>query len=427
LDKLVVTGGAKLDGSIRASGSKNATLAVMAGTLLAKGETILWNVPKIGDIYTMAEMLRCLGARVEFVGDHGVLIDATVLTSTDAPHQLVKKMRASFSVLGPLLARCGRARVAEPGGCDIGARPIDFHLKGLHALGTLINREGGFVEAEADVLHGAEVYLDFPSAGATQHIMTAAALADGTTTIHNCAMEPEIVCLADILTAMGARVHGAGTTTISVEGVTELHGVEFDVIPDRMEVGTFALAGVITGGDIRVEGVVPIHLEPFVLKLRETGALVEFDGSTMRVRANSRPMATDIVTLPHPGFPTDMQQPFASLLSVAQGTSVITENVYERRFKYIGELNRMGADIKQEGRTAVVKGVDHLTAAPVVASDLRAGAALIVAGLAANGDTEITGVEHIDRGYENLVDKMVELGAQVARLEAEREGTLTGV
>lgn len=427
MDELLIVGGTRLEGRIRASGSKNATLALMAGSLLAKGETVLKNIPRIGDIYTMVDMLRCLGVRVEIDGDNTVLIDATEVSANEAPYDLVKKMRASFSVLGPLLARTGHAKVAVPGGCDIGARPIDFHVKGLHALGALINTEHGFVEAESDRLRGAELYLDFPSAGATQHIMTAAALAEGTTIIHNCAAEPEVVSLADMLLAMGARIEGAGTTTVRVEGVTELRGVEYEVIPDRMEAGTFAVAAAITQGDVKIDNVIPAHVEPFVLKLRETGTLVSFDGSSMRVRSNSRSMPTDIVTMPHPGFPTDMQQPFVSLLSLGQGTSVVTENVYERRFKYISELNRMGADIKQEGRTAVVKGTDHLLAAPVTATDLRAGAALVVAALVARGETKISGLEHIDRGYEHLVDKLSSLGAQVIRLHSEREGTLISV
>lgn len=427
MDKLLIDGGARLQGRIRTSGSKNATLAAMAGALLAKGETILRNAPMIGDILTMVEMLRCLGVRVEIDGDNAILIDATELTRQEAPYELVKKMRASFSVLGPILARSGYAKVAVPGGCDIGVRPIDFHVKGLHALGALINTEHGYVEAEAEQLNGAEVYLDFPSAGATQHIMTAAALAEGVTVIHNCAAEPEVVCLANMLVKMGAKIEGAGTTMIRIEGVKELRGVEYEMISDRMEAGTFALASVVTQGDVRIDNVAPAHVESFILKLRETGALVTFDGYSMRVRANARPMAADIVTMPHPGFPTDMQQPFVALLSLAQGTSIITENVYERRFKYVAELNRMGADIKQEGRTAVVKGVDHLMAAPVVATDLRAGAALVIAALSAQGQTEITGIEHLDRGYESITDKLTTLGAQVTRQHIEKEGTLISV
>jgi UDP-N-acetylglucosamine 1-carboxyvinyltransferase len=421
LDKLYVTGGKKLEGAVRASGSKNGTLALMAASLLAKGQTILRDVPKIGDIYTMIDMLRALGTRIEINGGDTVIIDATDITSTEAPYELVKKMRASFTVLGPLLARKGYARVAMPGGCDIGARPIDFHVKGIAALGALVNTEHGYVEAEAEKLIGTEVYLDFPSAGATQHIMTAACLAEGVTIIQNCAAEPEIQDLAMFLTKMGARIEGAGTTTIRVEGVKELRGVEHTVIPDRMEAGSFAVAAAITKGDITVDNICRSHMEPFVSKLRETGAIVEFTDRRMRVRADSRPLATDVVTMPHPGFPTDMQQPFVALLALAQGTSVVTENVYERRFRYVNELCRMGADIKQEGRSAVIKGVEKLTGAPVTSTDLRAGAALVCAAMAAEGVSEITGIEHIDRGYENLVDKFHLLGGQIIRVETERK------
>lgn len=422
MDKLFITGGTPLRGTIRASGSKNGTLAIMAASLLAKGKTVLSNVPKIGDIYTMVEMLRSLGAECEINGGD-VSIDATELVSAEAPYDLVKKMRASFTVLGPLLARKGYAKVAMPGGCDIGARPIDFHVKGIQALGAHIETEHGFVEAEADKLYGAEVYLDFPSAGATQHIMTAACLAEGVTLIQNAAMEPEIVNLASYLTAMGAKIEGAGTTTVRVEGVKELIATKHYIIPDRMEAGTFAVAAAMTQGDVKIEGVCPKHMEPSILKLRETGAVVTVGEDWMRVRANSRPLATDIVTMPHPGFPTDMQQPFVALLSVAQGTSIVTENVYERRFRYINELQRMGADIKQDGRTAIVKGVDKLTGAQVTATDLRAGAAMIIAALGAEGESEISGLEHIDRGYERLIDKLHRLGAEAVRADSERKGS----
>lgn len=422
MDKLYVNGGVPLRGTIKASGSKNGTLAIMAAALLGKGRTILHNVPKIGDIYTMIEMLRSLGAHCEINDDNTVVIDATELQSTEAPYDLVKKMRASFTVLGPLLARKGYAKVAMPGGCDIGARPIDFHVKGIQALGAHVETDHGYVEAEADKLQGAEVYLDFPSAGATQHIMTAATLAEGMTVIQNAAIEPEIVNLAKYLIAMGARIEGAGTTTVVVEGIDELIACEHEIIADRMEAGTYAVAAAMTQGDVRIERVATKHMEPFLLKLRETGAVVSANHSAIRVRANARPMPTDIVTMPHPGFPTDMQQPFVALLSVAEGTSVVTENVYERRFRYISELQRMGADIKQDGRTAIVKGVERLTGAPVTATDLRAGAALIVAALGADGDSEISGVEHIDRGYEYLVEKLRTLGAEIVRADSERKG-----
>jgi UDP-N-acetylglucosamine 1-carboxyvinyltransferase len=422
LDKMFVNGGTPLNGTITASGSKNSTLAIMAAALLAKGRTVLTNVPRIGDIYTMVEMLRSLGAKCEINGSSTVTIDATELLSDEAPYELVRKMRASFNVLGPLVARLGHARVAMPGGCDIGARPIDFHVKGIQALGAIINTDHGFVEAEAERLHGTEVYLDFPSAGATQHIMTAACLAQGVTVIQNAAMEPEIADLGVFLTGMGAKIEGAGTTTVTIEGVKELRAVNHEIIPDRMEAGTFAVAAAITQGDVRIERIVLKHMEPFLLKLREAGAVVTADETWIRIRANARPLATDVVTMPHPGFPTDMQQPFAALLAVAQGTSIVTENVYERRFKYIGELHRMGADIKQDGRTAIIKGVEKLTGAQVSSSDLRAGAALVVAALAADGQSEISGIEHIDRGYECLVEKLSTLGAAVSREGTESRG-----
>lgn len=421
MTKLLLTGGARLQGTIVSSGSKNGTLAIMAGALLGKGETILHNVPSIGDVHTMMEVLKQLGVRCEFLKPGIVCIDATDIKSTEAPYELVNKMRASFNVLGPLIARKGYAKVAMPGGCDIGARPIDFHVKGIQTLGAHVNIDHGFVEAECGHLHGAQIYLNFPSAGATQHIMTVAALSDGQTIIHNAAAEPEIIELGAFLNKMGAKIEGAGTTTVHVEGVKELHGTEFTVPPDRMEAGTFAAAAVITQGDVRIENIRPDHVEPFIMKLQEIGAVVDVYDTYMRVRANARPMATKIMTMPHPGFPTDLQQPFAALLSVADGTSVITENVYERRFKYVSELIRMGADIKQEGRTAVINGVPKLAGAQVVASDLRAGAALVIAALAAEGQSEITGVEHIIRGYENLVEKLTSLGAQICALPNEQE------
>jgi UDP-N-acetylglucosamine 1-carboxyvinyltransferase len=403
------------------SGSKNGTLAVMAGALLGKGETILNNVPSIGDVHTMMEVLRALGVKCEWLRGSSIVIDASDIRETEAPYELVKRMRASFNVLGSVLARKGYARVAMPGGCDIGARPIDFHVKGIQSLGALINMEHGFVEAQCEKLQGAEVYLNFPSAGATHHIMTTACLAQGMTTIHNAAVEPEVIELAAFLNAMGAKVKGAGTTTVSVEGVRELTGTRFDLAPDRMEAGTFAVAAVITQGDVRIENVRPADIEPFVLKLREVGAVVETRGQTMRVRCNARPMATDIMTMPHPGFPTDLQQPFAAMLATADGTSVVTENVYERRFRYANELVRMGADIRQEGRSAIIRGVPRLMGAQITASDLRAGAALVCAALAAEGQSEISGLEHIDRGYENMVQKFKSLGAQVNETSQEEE------
>lgn len=421
MEKLLLTGGARLHGTVTISGSKNGGLAIMASALLGKGETILDNVPRIGDVLTMVEMLRSLGVRCEFLEESRLLIDATDIECTEAPYELVKRMRASFNVLGPMLARKGYAKVAVPGGCDIGARPIDFHVKGIQSLGAVINMEHGFVEAEAEDLVGTEIYLNFPSAGATQHIMSTASLAKGVTTIHNAAAEPEVVELALFLNKMGARVFGAGTATVIIEGVKELTGTTFVLPPDRMEAGTFAVAAVATQGDVRIENVRPVDVEPFILKLREVGAVVEMRNSTMRVRCNARPMATDIVTMPHPGFPTDMQQPFAAMLCIADGTSVVTENVYERRFRYVNELVRMGADIKQEGRSAIIRGVPKLMGAQVTASDLRAGAALVVAALVAEGQSEISGIEHIERGYHDLVPKLKGLGAQMSDVPSSQE------
>lgn len=421
LKKLLLTGGARLNGTVEIGGSKNGCLAIMAGALLGKGETVLRGVPSIGDVHTMIEVLRALGVKCEMEAQGLLRIDATEISKTEAPYELVKKMRASFSVLGPVLARKGYAKVPMPGGCDIGARPIDFHVKGIQALGAIINIDHGFVEAEAEQLIGTQIYLNFPSAGATQHIMTTACLAKGVTTIYNAAAEPEVVALAAFLNRMGAKIEGAGTTTVRIEGVEELRGTEFAMIPDRMEAGTFAVAATITRGDVRIENIVPEDVEPFVLKLREVGAIVDVYDSAMRVRCNERPIATDIMTMPHPGFPTDLQQPFTAMLSIAQGTSLVTENVYERRFKYINELIRMGADIKQEGRTAVINGVPKLTGAQVAATDLRAGAALVCAALAAEGQSEVSGLEHIERGYEDLVGKLRSLGANINLVTDEQE------
>jgi len=420
LEKIYVVGGNRLEGEVNISGSKNGTLALMAAALLAKGTTVLENVPHIGDINTMVEMLRELGVPTRIIGNN-VEIDATEIRTSEAPYELVKKMRASFCVLGPLLARLGYAKVPMPGGCDIGARPVDFHIKGLQALGAEVTMEHGYVTAKASGLKGAKIHLDFPSAGATQHLMTAACLADGVTQIINAALEPEVVDLAHMLNAMGAKVTGAGTSTIQVEGVRELHGVVHRVLPDRMEAGTFAIAAAITLGDVVLRGAQPEHCSPVFKKLQEAGVIVEEGTDVARVKCTRRPLAVDIKTMPHPGFPTDMQQPFGALLTIAEGTSVISENVYEQRFRYVAELQRMGANIVVQGRTAIIKGVSKLTGAQVSATDLRAGAALIIAGLAAEGRTEISGVEHIDRGYERIEAKLTSLGAEIKRVYTEPE------
>jgi UDP-N-acetylglucosamine 1-carboxyvinyltransferase len=363
----------------------------------------------------MVELLNKLGAATRFVEEHTVTIDAAGIYSLEAPYDLVRKMRASFSVLGPLLARFGFARVPVPGGCDIGTRPVNFHIEGLKKLGAQIHVEHGVYTAEAKKLTGANIYLDFPSAGATQHLMTAACLAEGVTVIENCAAEPEVVDLANFLNSLGAQVSGAGTTTITVRGVHRLHGGTYSVISDRMEAGTYAIAAAITRGDIVIENASEDTMRPVVNKLAEAGIRVVDLGDGLRVSSDDRPKAVNIKTAPHPGFPTDMQQPFAALLAVANGTSVITENVYESRFRYVNELVRMGADISVEGRTAVIHGVECLTGAEVSATDLRAGAALVCAGLVAEGETEIAEIHHIDRGYEDLVGKLRSLGADISR------------
>ncbi len=419
MDKIYVQGGRRLQGRVRASGSKNATLAIMAGAALADGKVTLYNIPQISDTQTMAEILNSLGANTRWLDATSVEIDASNVLWLEPPYELVRKMRASFCVLGPLVARFGFARVPVPGGCDIGARPVNFHLEGLRRLGAQIHVEHGVYTAEAKKLRGASIYLDFQSAGATQHLMTAACLAEGTTTIENCAAEPEVVDLANFINALGGRVEGAGTPTITVHGVDRLNGGEYSVIPDRMEAGTFAIAAAITGGDVFIEDAVPDHMRPVTNKLLDAGVDVTEHADGMRVCRAGRLLATDIKTAPHPGFPTDMQQPFAALLSVARGTSVVTETVYESRFRYVNEMNRMGAQIKVEGRTAIIEGVPRLTGAPVTATDLRAGATLVCAAMSAEGESEISGLEHIDRGYENLVGKFQELGACIQR---SREG-----
>ncbi|MCC6442212.1 MAG: UDP-N-acetylglucosamine 1-carboxyvinyltransferase [Armatimonadetes bacterium] len=422
MDKIIVTGGCRLEGTVPISGSKNSTLAIMAGALLARGKIVLRNVPRVGDVYTMVEMLRYLGATVEINGCDVVTIDATYLNNREAPYELVKKMRASFWVLGSTLARTGYARVALPGGCDIGARPVDFHIKGIQQLGAQVSLEHGFVEATASQLRGSDIYFDFPSVGATAHLMITASLARGITTIENAAQEPEIVDLARFLNALGARIQGMGTKHLQIEGVDELYGNEYTIIPDRMEAGTFAIAAMATGGDIFLRNAFWEDMQPVLSKLEEAGTSISLEWNGIRVEGPDRPHATDIKTMPHPGFPTDMQQPMTALLSVADGTSIINETLYESRFKYAQELARMGADIKIEGRSAIIKGVPRLTGAPVVASDLRAGAALVIAGLMAEGETEIASFHHVDRGYERLEEKLCALGAQTQRFQEWVEG-----
>jgi UDP-N-acetylglucosamine 1-carboxyvinyltransferase len=433
LDRISITGGVPLSGTVRVSGSKNSSLGIMAASLLARGRTVLHNVPRIGDIFTMADMLQRIGAEVSIGASGTVTIDATEFSVDEAPYDLVKRMRASFSVLGPMLARLGSARVPLPGGCDIGARPVDFHVKGLQALGARVAIDHGFVDAEVDELIGNPIYLDFPSVGATTHLMTAAALARGVTTIENAASEPEVVDLAAFLQQMGGRIEGAGTNKIVIEGAEELRGTEYTIIPDRLEAGTYALATAVTGGSIAIEGVIEEHLHPVLSKLHEAGlgaACVSENPTKPGVLKvwGDRPLrAVDVLAMPHPGFPTDLQQPLAACLCLAEGTSVITDHVFERRFNYVGELKRMGADIRVEGRSAIIRGVERLSGAEVHACDLRAGAALVVAALGADGESTITGLEHLDRGYDSLVDKLGTLGAHVERFSQKRRGAKLAV
>jgi len=419
LERIIITGDVPLQGEVCVSGSKNAALAIMAGAVLASEPVILHNLPRITDIYTMMAMLRRLGTVVEFIHPRSLLIDASHISHLEAPHNLVTRMRASFSVTGPLVARFGFAKVPLPGGCDIGARPVDFHIKGLRLLGARVEMDGDFVTAEAARLRGNTIYLDYPSAGATQHLMTAAVLAEGTTVIENAAEEPEVVDLANFLITLGARIEGHGTRRITIEGVSRLCGGEYTIIPDRLEAGTYAIAAAMTRGKVRIVNANADHMMPVLLKLQEAGVQIETDEAGVRVQLQTPPKAVNIKTMPHPGFPTDMQQPMTALLCVAEGVSIVTETVYERRFRYVQELRKMGADIVQENRTAVVRGVEKLRGAVVEATDLRAGAALVIAGLGAEGETIVEEIHHIDRGYENLVEKLQALGAQIARLSQE--------
>ncbi len=415
MDKILIRGGLPLHGAVQIGGSKNDTVAIMAAALLIPGKTVLHNVPRIKDVYTLSKIFCHLGAATSFREDGALEIDATNLTTSETPHELVRQMRASFNMLGALLNRFDTASVAMPGGCDIGARPVNFHIRGLEQLGCKLNLEHGIYTGHVSRFHGADVTLEFPSAGATQHLMIAASRATGTTVIENCAAEPEIIDLAMFLIACGARIEGAGTSRIVIDGVDELHPAEFTVIPDRLQAGTFAIAAAITGGDILIKNAVVDHLRPVISKLEEAGVDVTHTPDGFRVRRTGKILPVDIRTMPHPGFPTDMQQPFASLLCLADGVSMITETVYESRFRYTTELARMGADIRVEDRTAIIRGSERLTGAPVTCTDLRGGAAVVVAGLAAEGETEIDGLGHLDRGYEGIVTHLQNLGADVTR------------
>lgn len=418
MGKIVVTGGTPLTGEVVISGSKNAVLPIIAASLLAEdGQSTINDVPFLADVSTICEVLARLGAKVESA-QATLKIDCTDISSNgETPYEYMRRMRASFLVLGPLLARVGRAKLSVPGGCAIGTRPIDLHLKGMGALGAEIISVHGTIEARASQLTGAKVYLDFPSVGATENIMMAATLAKGVTVIENVAEEPEIVDLANFLNAMGARITGAGTKVIRIEGVKSLHGTTHTVIPDRIEAGTYMVAAAASGGNVLITNVILNHLNPMIAKLKEAGMEVQEENGGLRVFCPDGIKAADIKTMPYPGFPTDMQPQMMAFMTRSNGTSVITETVFENRFMHVAELKRMGADVKIEGHSAIVRGVKHLTGAKVKATDLRAGAALVVAGLMAEGQTEISCIHHVDRGYENIVGKLQALGANIRRVE----------
>jgi UDP-N-acetylglucosamine 1-carboxyvinyltransferase len=421
MDRLLVTGGTALEGTVPISGAKNSALKLLAASLLADGRTTIHNVPRIQDCTTMVEVLEHLGAGVTW-DDGTVAIDTARVEPLETPYDLVSQMRASILVLGPLLARFGHARVAMPGGCNIGSRKIDLHIKGLERMGAEFSSSHGYLEGKVSDLRGAVISLDFPSVGATENVMMAGVAARGTTVIENAAREPELSDLADFLMAMGARIDGVGTPTIEIEGVDAFAPIEHTVIPDRIEAGTFAIAACATGGSVTLGGARGDHMDLVFSKLTDAGARIATTPEGVAVSMPERALAVDLVTLPYPGFPTDLQPQMMALLATADGTSIVTENVFESRFMFVDELNRMGADIRTEGHHAVIRGVDWLSAAPVRALDIRAGAAMVIAALSADGETEITDLSHLDRGYERFEDKLLALGADVRR---EREPSLT--
>ncbi|OGB87376.1 UDP-N-acetylglucosamine 1-carboxyvinyltransferase [candidate division WOR-1 bacterium RIFCSPLOWO2_02_FULL_46_20] len=416
--KILINGNKRLEGEVQISGAKNAALAILAATILVPGKITIRNVPNLLDVITFIRVLRALGIRAEYSGSQPNTVEVwNDNVKHVAPYELVTKMRASFFVIGPILARKGLAKIPLPGGCAIGSRPVNLHIKGLEVLGATVKMEHGFVIVSASKLKGGKVYLDFPSVGATESIMMAATLAEGETIIENAAQEPEIVDLANFLNKAGGRVSGAGTEEIRIRGVTQLSPLEYKIIADRIEAGTYMTAAAITKGDVLVKGIQPEFIEATTRKLQEAGVKIQIKNDEVRVSAINGLRATDIKTMPYPGFPTDMQSQFTSLLCLARGTSVVTETVFENRFMHVPELNRMGAEIKLEGQSAIVNGVGVLSSAPVKVSDLRAGAALIVAGLAARGETTIEDRDHhIERGYENLKGKLSGLGADIKLL-----------
>ena len=419
MEQLVIHGGNPLRGRVKIGGAKNAVLPIIAAALLGgRGVSTLHDVPALEDVYTISAVLRALGVAADYsAADHQLHIDAAQIATVSAPYELVRKMRASFLIMGPLLAREGRAEISLPGGCAIGTRPIDLHLKGFEALGAKIDIFQGAIHASAPKgLRGARIYFDFPSVGATENVMMAASCAAGQTIIENPALEPEIVDLANYLNVMGAHIRGAGTNRIKIDGVPGLCGADYTIIPDRIEAGTYMVAAAMTRGDVYIENAISEHLKPVVAKLKEAGAIIEEDIAGIRVRADDVMRAIDLKTMPYPGFPTDMQAQFMAMLTVAEGTSVVTETVFENRFMHVEELVRMGAQIRVDGRTATVEGNVSLTGTEVKATDLRAGAAMVLAGLVAEGETRVGYIHHIDRGYDGLVAKLVALGADIERV-----------
>jgi len=428
VDKIIINGGRVLHGNVRVEGAKNAVLPILAAALLASdGPNIIRDVPNLSDVSTINEVVKSLNAKVDYDSGIGqVIIDSTEQLASEAHFEYVRKMRASILVMGPLLARNGFARVALPGGCAIGSRPIDQHLKGFEAMGAEITFGHGHVEAKAENgLKGAKIYLDFPSVGATENIMTAAALAKGTTIIENAAKEPEIVDLANFINEMGGRVIGAGTDAIRIEGVEKLHGTIHHIIPDRIEAGTFMVAAAITGGDVTIENAVPEHNAALISKLGEMGVIITELDEGLRIRAKHPLKAVDLKTMPHPGFPTDMQSQMMALMLTASGTGVLTETVFENRFMHVEEFRRMNANVKIEGRSVIISGPSDLQGAEVAATDLRAAAALILAGLVAEGVTRVTELDHLDRGYVDFHKKLKALGADIERVSTEEKKTIT--
>ncbi|MBE7048122.1 MAG: UDP-N-acetylglucosamine 1-carboxyvinyltransferase [Ruminococcaceae bacterium] len=415
MNTFVIQGGKPLCGTVAVTGSKNAALPILASSLLSGDKVLLKEIPALTDVKIMCEILSVLGCRMDQKNVNEVIVDTRKLNHCIVPYELAGLLRGSILVMGPLLARLGQVQIAMPGGCPIGARPVDLHIKGFAALGASITTAEGCIIATAKKLHGAKIYLDFPSVGATENIMSAAVLAQGDTIIENAAVEPEVVDLANFLCSMGAKISGAGTDTIKITGVTSLHGTQYTIMPDRIEAGTLLVAAAATGGCVTVTNILPEYSKPMTAKLLEMNVPITMGENTISIHGGGALQAVDVKTLPFPGFPTDMQAPMTALLSIARGIALVTETIFENRFMHVAELCRMGASIKVAGRCAMIEGCNHLTGAKVTATDLRAGAALVIAGLAARGDTEISDIHHIDRGYAALEKKLQQLGADIRR------------